>query len=439
MLHCSDVNNAILETMCTRAVRDVFGTLAVIAGMLVVVGCGEETQGPPPSAVSVATPIVRDITEYYSYTGTLAATERVELRARVPGFIEAVTFSPSSDVTKGDPLFLIEPEPYQIAVAAAEASLKRAQAAMQVAQAELEKTQKVYAGRAEAVVELLRAEGTFKQREAEVALAESDLAEAKIRLGYTEVNAPLTGRIDRNQVDAGDLVGSDGPTLLATIVKIRPVWAYFDVSERIVLEYLKRGQSGKVRRADEDESQGSGGLVELALASTPAGEYPFKGRLDFVDNEVDEATGTIRVRAIFPNDDGSLFPGLFARARVPYGRIEGAVMVEENAIGSDLAGRFVWVMGDNNVPAKRYLPALGELRGAYRVVSQGLGPEERYVVAGVQGIRPNQSVKVVPRPEGTAPAAPPDDDPPGQAPAIGTQPGGAGLPASLAPADRAAP
>ncbi|MEM6393540.1 MAG: efflux RND transporter periplasmic adaptor subunit [Planctomycetota bacterium] len=384
--------------------------IAIAALMLCLTGCGSpEPQAPPAPAVAVDSPKSLAVTEYYQYTGTLAATEMVELRARVPGFIDDIDFKPSTDVTKDDLLFLIEPGPYAAATAAATAEVRGARDSLKEAEVTLERTRESFRGGAVTQQELTLAETQVAIRQATVDLAKANLDTAKIQEGYTRVLAPISGRIDRNRVDIGDLVGSGEPTLLATIANIDPIWAYFDVSERIVLEYLERGRNGELPQDAEDRNRD---LVELALANTPAGQYPFKGKIDFVDNAVDEATGTIRVRAIFPNQNKLLFPGLFVRARVPYAHNPQALVIEENAIGTDLVGKFVWVLDANNTASKRYLPRLGGQRGAFRVVLECLSTEDRYVVSGIQNVQPNQPVTVIERPPGSAPKLPPGDAPP---------------------------
>ncbi|MEM6551430.1 MAG: efflux RND transporter periplasmic adaptor subunit [Planctomycetota bacterium] len=386
--------------------------LPVVALALSLAGCGSpEPQAPPAPSVAVDSPKSLAVTEYYQYTGTLAATELVELRARVSGFIDDIDFEPSTDVAKNKLLFLIEPGPYAAATAAAQARVDAATNAIKESEITLARVQQRFAGDAAADQELTLAQTELAIRQADLDLANAQLKTAQIEEGYTRVLAPISGRIDRNNVDIGDLVGSGEPTLLATIAKIDPIWAYFDVSERIVLEYLDRGRNGSVNNP-EQEQQRERDVVELALANTPAGQYPFKGRIDFVDNQVDEATGTIRVRAIFPNEDARLFPGLFVRARVPYEHNPQALVIEENAIGTDLVGKFVWVIDANNTATKRYLPRLGAQRGAFRVVLEGLTPQDRYVVSGIQNVRPNQPVNVIQRPPGSAPELPPGDAPP---------------------------
>ncbi|MEM1212577.1 MAG: efflux RND transporter periplasmic adaptor subunit [Planctomycetota bacterium] len=392
-------------------------TLALLSCLILFLtlpGCGSpEPQAPPAPAVAVDTPKTLAVTEYYRYTGTLAATEMVELRARVAGFIEDIDFKPSTDVDKNDPLFIIEPGPYAAATAAAKAQLTASQKSLEEAQITLQRTEESFRNGGANQQEFTLAETEVAIRQAQVDLAQAQLDTAKIEEGYTRVLAPISGRIDRNRVDIGDLVGTGEPTLLATIANIDPIWAYFDVSERIVLEYLERGRNGELPQDRDDRDRDA---VELALANTPAGQFPFKGKIDFVDNAVDEATGTIRVRAIFPNEDALLFPGLFVRARVPYAHNPTALVIEENAIGTDLVGKFVWVIGADNTAVKRYLPALGGQRGAFRVVLDGLSPEDRYVVSGIQNVRPKQPVRLIDRPAGSAPELPPGDAPPPAAP-----------------------
>ncbi len=367
--------------------------------LLATAGCGREPAPRPmgPPAVTVATPVVRDITEYYYYTGTLAAVQNVDIRARVQGFLESIDFEPSTDVEKGALLFQIEHEPYEIAVATAEAGVAQAKALQDQAQSIYDRVLKAYNANAATDAERIESFATLEQRKAETAAAEANLRDAKLNLEYTYVRSPIAGRVSRNLMDVGDLVGYNEPTLLTTVVQMDPIWVYFDVSERIVLEYLERRDTGQV---DPERDK-----AELALANNPDGEYPFKGVLDFVDNQVDPQTGTIRVRAVFPNKEGALFPGLFARVRAPYGRVKDALLVEENAILTGLQGQYVLVVKPDNTVEQRVVE-LGPRDGAYRMVREGLTAEDHYVVRGIQKAIPGQPVMPQMQTADQAPPAP---------------------------------
>lgn len=376
--------------------------LLVIASLA---GCGREPAGPshmPPPTVTVATPVQRDITEYYHYTGTTEAVEDVEIRARVGGFLESVHFEPSTNVRKGALLFRIEQGPYKAAVDAAKAEVARAEAVRDSQKSQFGRVQRAFDKKAASEVERIEAEAAFRESQANFDAAKAKFDQANIDLGYTEIHSPIEGRISRKLVSIGDLVGQGEPTLLTNIVQVDPIWVYVDVSERIVLEYLKRGRDGTLDRERD--------VVEMALANDPDGEYPHKGYIDYVDNRVDEATGTIRVRGKFPNEGRGLFPGLFARVRVPYDKIEDAVLIRRDAVASDLGGKYALTVADDGTVAQARL-TLGPEDGDYIVVREGLGPDDRYIVAGIQKARPGSKVKYeTAKPKAPAPAPKPADE-----------------------------
>ncbi|MEM9789335.1 MAG: efflux RND transporter periplasmic adaptor subunit [Planctomycetota bacterium] len=372
-------------------------------------GCEQEPPPPPPPPqVKVTQPTVKDVTEYYYYTGTLAPVQSVEIKARVPGFIEQVEFQPSTDIDAGTPLFVIEPARYVAAVDSAEAEVNRLKALVDERLSIFVRIETALAKKAATQSEMIEAKAQLAQARAELEAARVAVRDAEIDLGYTQVTSPIAGRVSRNLVDVGDLVGSGENTKLTTVLQIDPIWCYFDVSERIVLEYIERRDDGTISEENRDR-------VELALANSPAGEYPFDGVLDFVDNTVDRTTGTIRVRGVFPNPDKQLFPGLFARVRAPYGTIEDAVLVNEDAVGKGLSGSFVLVVGDDNVVSQR-LVTLGPVVGRQVVVREGLEAGETYVAVGLNKARPGSPVTPVPLDADPNPdaASPPT---PAQAPA----------------------
>ncbi|MEO0586721.1 MAG: efflux RND transporter periplasmic adaptor subunit, partial [Planctomycetota bacterium] len=255
--------------------------------------------------------------------------------------------------------------------------------------------------------EVIEARAQLAQARAQLVAAEVAIDDAEIDLGYTEVASPIAGRVSRNLVDVGNLVGSADNTLLTTVVQIDPIWCYFDVSEAIVDEYLQRRDDGTIDDEHRDR-------IELALDSTPSGEFPFVGELDFVDNVVDGSTGTMRVRGVFPNADMRMLPGMSARLRAPYGTIEDAVLVNEDATGKGLSGDFVLVVDDENVVRQR-LVTLGPTVGSMVVVREGLAADETYIAVGLNKARPGTPVTPTPleadetSASSDAPAAPSDD------------------------------
>ena len=366
---------------------------------------------PPPPNVEVATPETRTITEYFFYTGTLEPVDFVEIRARVGGELQAINFEESSSVEEGDVLFVIEKEPYELAVGQARASLERAEAAEGLAEVRVQRYEDAFARQAANEFELIEERAKLKQAQADVLAAAEALKAAELDLSYTDVKSPITGRSDRHFVDRGNLVGAQlagggEATLLATVVTMDPIHVSFDVSEAIALQYLDQGDRGE---AGPDYPP-----IELALADED--DYPHAGRVDFVDNQLDGSTGTLLVRAELDNPTRKLFPGLFARIRVPWQQREDALCVVEEAVGTGLEGKFLLIVGEGNMVERRPV-VLGERQDdGTIVVLEGLAAGETYIVRGLQKARPG--APVTPTPFGQqAPQAPAAQMTPEPAPA----------------------
>ncbi len=361
-----------------------FAGLATIA----LSGCRDQAAPPPPPTpmVKVATVERGALTEYYQYNGVLKAKSTVEVRARVRGFVERIEFEPSSNVKEGDLLFVLEQDRYQAAVDRADGMLQQARARLELAQTTFDRVQRVFAKNAASEDEMSNARAELSQRQAEVKTAEADLKDAQIDLSYTEIRAPLTGRVDDHQVDVGDLVGATEATLLCTIVQMDPIHAYFDVSERIVMDYLERGKDGTI---DETTPPAFLGLINEE-------GYPHKGSIDYVDNQLDPNTGTLSVRGHYDNPDTRLYPGLFCRIRVPATETEDAILVYEKAVGAGLDGKYVLLVGENNEVSRQSVK-LGERTDDGRIhVIEGLQGGERYIVEGLQRARPGMPVEPEP-------------------------------------------
>ncbi|MEM1165874.1 MAG: efflux RND transporter periplasmic adaptor subunit [Planctomycetota bacterium] len=355
-----------------------------VIGAFVVSGCGTEDPPPPPPppTVEVATPESRTVTEYFNYTGTFESMATAEIRARVEGFLEEMHFEESTEVEAGAVLFTIEKTTYEVAVGQAQAALARAEASESLAEAELARTQQAFDAGAANEIELLERRAELEQAQADVLNAQESIRAAELDLSYTEVRSPISGRIDQNYVDVGNLVGRDGPTLLARVDVLDPLHLSFDVSESIVLRYLDVGQ-------DTPEEAGFP-PVEVALANDEG--FPHRGRVDFADNRVDASTGTLTVRAVLPNTDGRLYPGLFARIRVPWETRENAVVIFEEAVSTGLEGKFVLVIDEQNIVSRRPIE-LGERQDDGMIVAlSGLEGSERYIVRGLQRARPGAPV-----------------------------------------------
>ena len=337
---------------------------------------------PPPPPVTVAMPINRTVIQNLYFTGRTEAVESAEIRARVPGYLVGMHYRVAAEVDAGDVLFTIEDDSYTAArnqrgaaVASAKANLKRAEA-------DLERVQQ--AVKTNAVSEQ---EVSLRLAERDMAVAskleaEANLVKAELDLSYCEVKSPIEGQVSRNLVDVGNLVGSGQNTLLATVAKMDPIHVYFEASEDKVLKNLKRHQGMDSKRLEIEP-------VKALLGLGNETDYPYEGVLDYIDNRVDTDTGTITIRGTFPNADRALFPGLFARISVPGDEIEGAVLVEERAIGTDLGGKYVLVVDESDMVAVQHLE-LGALEGELRVVISGLAPDQRYIVSGLLRARPGR-------------------------------------------------
>jgi RND family efflux transporter MFP subunit len=338
---------------------------------------------PTPPEVTVTTPTQRDVTIIHEFVGSTQAYESVEIRARVQGYLEKVAFVPSSYVREGQLLFVIEPEPYQARRDQAEAGLKSAEAGLRRAESDLERLEQAVQTNAVSQQEVTRALAERDQASAALLQAQATLTTAQIELDYTTIESPMNGLVSRNLIDVGNLVGAGEATPLATVRRIDPIFAYFEVSERFLAQALELRGGHRDPRTDE------GVPATLVLKETG---FVIEGRVDSFDNTVDPATGTITVRAVFPNQDARVFPGFFVHVRLPGEELPNAVLVEETAVGTDLGGRYVLVVGDDNVVERRYIEPGPLQEDRTRVVLSGLEPGERYIVEGVQRARPGMPV-----------------------------------------------
>lgn len=383
---------------------------------------------PPPPKVTVAPPVQRDVTASMVYTGTTRAFESVDIRARVQGMLRKMDFVPSSMVKKGDLLFVIEPEPFQAKVDEALADLAVARAQLKLAEATLKRKANAYKDRAVSEVEVITAEAERDQAKAGIKAAQAKVEVAKIDLGYTHIHAPISGRISRNLVDIGNLVGRGEATLLSTIVNDRPMFVYFNVSERDILQASKNQDHG---HDFEDEW----GKRKIYLGMADETGFPHQGVLDYIDNVVDHNTGTISVRGNFPNKDTAILPGLFVRVRIPIRKIENALMVPQAAVGADQAGQYLLVVNAKDEVEYRKVK-LGPVDQGMVTIMKGLKAGERVIVQGLQRARPG--VKVTPveaEKEQTPQAATPAEKGKGEKAAKAGEAGTAEKPAPAKPAE----
>jgi RND family efflux transporter MFP subunit len=377
---------------------------AIGAVALVFAACsrGNVYAPPPPPEVAVSQAVEKEVTTYREFSGRTAAVDAVDVRARVQGTLQSMHFTPGNDVRKADLLFVIEPELYQARVAQAEADLAGKEAQYRAAQAQLEITEAIFKRSAGSRTDLVQKTQQRDLAKAAVEMARATLEAAKLDLSYTHIYAPISGRISRNLVDPGNLVGANEATLLASIVSDDPIYAYFTAAELDLLRYRELQRENRtVAPAGEHN------IAYLGLATEEG--FPHLGKVDYVSNRIDPSTGTIEVRAAFPNPDRVILPGLFARVRLPYTR-EKALLVPEVAVSADQGGSFVLVVDEQNTVQYRRIRLGESLAGNVAIVREGLTSGDWLVVKGLQRARPGTVVKPtrtdlsVPEPQ--APTAP---------------------------------
>ncbi len=342
---------------------------------------------PPPPAVTVSQPVQREVTDYLEFTGNTQAVQHVEIRARVQGFLESVHFEAATDVKKGDLLYVIDPRPFKAQVNKATADLRRKQAEYTLAKENYQRLETLYKQKATPRADFVQARASRDTALADIAATKAVLEEAKLNLGYTEVRAPINGRVGRNLVSVGNLVGSGESTHLTTLVQFDPIWAYFSLNERDLLYLRQQHQERQVKAPEKQEERG---LIRLGLANQD--DYPHEGRIDFVDQGVDPNTGTFLLRGSFANPDPHvILPGMFVRIRAPMNKRGGALLISERALGADQGGRYVLVVNKENVVEHRAVE-VGALIDQMRVIEKGLQPDDWVVVKGLLRARPGATV-----------------------------------------------
>lgn len=365
----------------------------VVAWALVSGGCRPKTNAyapPPPPEVTVAHPISKPVTEYLESTATTEAYESVELRARVAGFLDQVNFKPGSPVKKGDLLFVIDPRVYEAQAQQADADLQTRRATLRLAELTLTRVQEASKGGAASQQEMDRAAAEYDQAKAQVDLAEAALANAKLNVEFTQVRAPIDGRISKNLVDVGNLVGASGqPTILATIVNNRPIYVTVDASERDVITV--RHERLTQAPGAEPGQIAPGVWRPVDLATSDSDEFNVHGHIDYVDPALNPQTGTIRVRSRFENENNDLLPGMFVRVRFLLKTVE-ATVVPDTALLADQSGRYALVVADQDKVELRRVK-IGVLDGSMRQVLEGLSAGDRVIVNGLQRARPGMVVK----------------------------------------------
>lgn len=379
-----------------------------LAGLaLLAAGCEKavtapQSAAPPPEAVTVSQPVQREITEWDEYPARLEAVDTVEVRARVNGYLESVHFKDGAEVKKGDLLFVIDPRPYQAAYDHAEAELTQAQSRFELASNDLERAERLLKSRAISEEEADSRSKAKREAEAAILSARANVEIAQINLDYTHITSPIDGRISRKLITEGNLVnGNQGDaTLLTTIVSLDPIYCYFDADEGSVLKYQQLARDGK-----GGDFRDGHVVCEVELANET--NYPHKGVLDFLDNRVDPTTGTLRVRGVLPNPGPArvLQPGYFARVRVPGSARYPALLVPDEAIGTDQGQKFIMTVDDQNTVQYKMVK-LGPVVDGLRVVREGIQSNDWVIVNGLMSARPGAKVNPTHAAAGMASAQP---------------------------------
>src|SRR5580658_9073331 len=365
----------------------------VVAGVpgLLGAGCQKESSSaanaqPPAPAVTVTQPISKEVVEWDEYQGWVEAVDTVAIRARVSGYLDSIHFKDGADVQKGDLLFVIDPRPYQAELDRAQADLLQAQTKFELASNDLARAGRLLKARAISEEDADSRAKTERMAAAAIQSARASSEMAQLNMDYTQIKAPISGRIGRKMTTVGNLVNGvmGESTALANIVSLDPIYCRFDADEQSILKYQQLA-----RACQQENLRGGKWPCEIALANEAG--FPHKGVLDFVDNQVDPATGTMRVRGVFSNPDRVLQPGFFARVRVPGSAAYPALLIPDLAVGSDQDQKFVLVVDETN--KVQFAPVkLGPLVDGLRVVREGLHAKDWVVVNGLMSVRPGDIV-----------------------------------------------
>jgi RND family efflux transporter MFP subunit len=357
-------------------------------GLLLIGGCGKPggPQSAPPPQVSVAQVLEKRVKDWDEFTGRLQAVETVEIRPRVSGYIDKVAFTEGSQVKRGDLLFVIDPRPYQAEYDRAAADVKRYKTALELARIELVRVQRLKDSGAVSEEELDERKSTVAQAEANVAGSEAALEAASLNLSFTRVTSPIAGKVSRAEVTRGNLVtgGSNGGTLLSSVVSMDPIYLYFDADEQSYLRYTQTAHSGVGPNSNSSQNP-----VQIGLANEEG--FPHAGAVDFVDNQLNPQTGTIRARAVLENKNGQFTPGLFARVQLLVSGEYSAILIEDRAVNTDQSQKYVLLLGAGNQIEYRKVK-LGRVIDGLRIVREGLKAGDVIVVNGAQRVHPGVTV-----------------------------------------------
>jgi RND family efflux transporter MFP subunit len=362
--------------------------LGVTIAAISLCGCGKQMQpAAPPIKVTVAKPVEQEVVDHEEFTGNTAAVNTVTIRARVSGYLEKIEFKEGAHVKANDILFEIDPRPYQAALDQAQATLEQSQAQLTLADSDFQRAESLRKGSVIATQDYDSKLAAMNQAKATVLANQALLATAKLNLEFAEVRSPIDGRTSTYRYAVGNLImGGDTSSAgeLTSVVSVDPIYVYFNVDERSLLAIQEMISEGKMAYSENAKQP-----VEMELANET--DFIHKGFIDFVDNQVDPSTGTVRARGVFPNKDGFIRPGLFVQVRIPSSPKYKATLISDLAIGYDQGQQIVYVVGDDNV-ARAKPVKLGDLVEGLRVVKEGVGANDRVVVNGIVYVRPGVAV-----------------------------------------------
>jgi membrane fusion protein, multidrug efflux system len=356
---------------------------ASVLSLAILAGCSggqaSETGAPPPPSVSVAPVLIKPVSQWDEFSGRIEAIENVELRPRVSGYIDRVNYTEGQEVKKGEVLFTIDARSYRAELARAQAELARARTQAELGRSEAERARKLSELQAISTEEYEQRRSAAAQAQANVAAAQAAVDSARLNLEWTQVRAPIDGRAGRALVTAGNLVtAGDSASVLTTLVSLDKVHVHFDADERAFLRYAEMARKGE-RPSERD------GKVPVQVALADDQGFPYNGTVDFLDNQVDRSTGTIRARAVLDNKDRLFTPGLYARVRLLGSGEFKAALIDDKAVLTDQDRRYVYVV-DKEGKAQRRDVKLGRMVQGLRIVEQGLVAGDRVIISGVQKV-----------------------------------------------------
>ncbi|WP_457311378.1 efflux RND transporter periplasmic adaptor subunit [Sphingomonas sp. UYAg733] len=378
--------------------------------LLLVSACSAEKPpaGPPPANVTVAVPLQRDVVDWDEYVGRFEAVQDVELRPRVSGTIDRVLFTDGQNVGRGQALFAIDPRPYRAALGQAQAAAAKAAASLANARSEQARAQKLLEVQAISKEEFETKQAAVRTAAADLSAAQASVSSALLNLGFATVRSPISGRVSDRRVSGGNFA-TEGQTVLTRVVSTNPIWFSFEGAESFYLKYLRQDRTG-----ERGSSRNTANPVEIQLADESG--YRWRGKMDFLDNAIDQNSGTIRAHAVIANPDGFLTPGMFGRARLLGSGTYKAMLIPDEAITTDQTRKLVYVVGKDGKATPRPVETGPQVEGL-RVIKKGLTGTDRVVIEGITTLQPGAAVKahlikMQPRAASTSPTSQPDTAPP---------------------------